>query len=149
MFMGFSARELFARLIKCEAGGEGMDGMQAVATVIMNRVNVSSGQYLRDYQGDLRKVIYDPGEFTCVMSRVYGEVNPQTIWATNPEQIHYSVADWALAGNKHPSNPESLWYYNPYKVPCAKFFPRTMTGYLYNKVFQHCFYNPTAKYYKT
>lgn len=41
--MPFSDRELFARLIKCEAGGEGESGMKAVATVIMNRVHVASG----------------------------------------------------------------------------------------------------------
>ncbi|OGO85039.1 MAG: hypothetical protein A2Y24_05245 [Clostridiales bacterium GWE2_32_10] len=39
--MAFSARELFARLIKCEAGGEGDNGMKAVATSVMNRVHVS------------------------------------------------------------------------------------------------------------
>jgi len=36
------------------------------------------------------------------MGKVYGEVNPQTIWSNPPEQIHYDVADWALAGNKLP-----------------------------------------------
>jgi N-acetylmuramoyl-L-alanine amidase len=36
-----STRELFARMIKCEAGGEGLSGMQAVATTIMNRVHVA------------------------------------------------------------------------------------------------------------
>jgi hypothetical protein len=32
--MAYSERELFARLIKCEAEGEGIDGMKAVATVV-------------------------------------------------------------------------------------------------------------------
>jgi len=100
--MSFSARELLARLIKCEAGGEGVDGMKAVATVVMNRVHASYGEYLRVCQGDLRKVIFQPRQFTCVMGKVYGEVNPQTIWSNPPEQIHYDVADWALAGNKLP-----------------------------------------------
>ena len=45
--MPISSRELFARLIKCEAGGEGIDGMKAVATVVMNRVHVAYGEYLR------------------------------------------------------------------------------------------------------
>lgn len=45
--MAFSERELLARLIKCEAGGEGDIGMRAVASVIMNRVNVSVGEYSR------------------------------------------------------------------------------------------------------
>lgn len=40
--MAFSDRELIARLVQCEAGGEGETGMKAVATVIMNRVNSSN-----------------------------------------------------------------------------------------------------------
>ncbi len=39
--MAFSDRELIARLVLCEAGGEGETGMKAVATIIMNRVNSS------------------------------------------------------------------------------------------------------------
>ncbi|MCX7922452.1 MAG: cell wall hydrolase [Clostridia bacterium] len=147
--MAFSARELFARLLKCEAGGEGENGMKAVATVIMNRVHVSSGQYLRTGQGDLRKVINEPGEFTCLMSTVYGEVNPQTIWATPPEEIHYRIADWALAGNKLSGIAECLWYYNPFMPTCARVFPRNGSGSLFNRVAQHCFYTPTSLYYKT
>ena len=42
--MSFSEQELFARLIKCEAGGEGEDGMKAVATVVMNRVHIPYGE---------------------------------------------------------------------------------------------------------
>ena len=38
--MAFSERELLARLIQCEAGGEGDNGMKAVASVVMNRVRV-------------------------------------------------------------------------------------------------------------
>jgi hypothetical protein len=51
MLMPMTDRELFARLIKCEAGGEGEDGMKAVATVIMNRVHIDRGEYLRTGQG--------------------------------------------------------------------------------------------------
>jgi len=40
--MGFSDRELIARIVQCEAGGEGENGMKAVATVVMNRVNSSN-----------------------------------------------------------------------------------------------------------
>ena len=147
--MGFSSRELFARLLKCEAGGEGEIGMKAVATVVMNRVNVSGGQYLRTDQGDLRKVISEPGEFTCLMSTVYGEPNPQTIWSSQPEEIHYQIADWALSGNKLSGIDESLWYYNPFAPSCAQIFPRNGSGYLYNKINLHCFYYPSSQYYKT
>ena len=36
--MAYSDRELLARLIQCEAGGEGDTGMKAVAGVVMNVV---------------------------------------------------------------------------------------------------------------
>ena len=40
--VAYSERELLARIAQCEAGGEGENGMKAVATVIMNRVNSSN-----------------------------------------------------------------------------------------------------------
>ena len=56
--MAYSERELLARIIECEAGGEGDNGMRAVATVIMNRVNVSNGEYSRVSQGgNIRNII--------------------------------------------------------------------------------------------
>ena len=42
--MAYSDRELLARLIQCEAGGEGEIGMKAVAGVVMNRVNATGGE---------------------------------------------------------------------------------------------------------
>jgi len=149
VIMAFSERELFARLIKCEAGGEGENGMKAVATVVMNRVHIPYGEYMRVAQGDLRKVITQATQFTCMMPTVYGETNPQTVWATPPEQIHYEITDWALAGNKHWGAGESLWYYNPFRPTCAQIFPRTGTGRYFNRVGQHCYYVPTARYRET
>lgn len=45
--MAYSDRELLARIIKCEAGCEGDNGMKAVATSIMSRVRVPNGEYKR------------------------------------------------------------------------------------------------------
>lgn len=147
--MPFTDRELFARLIKCEAGGEGENGMKAVATVIMNRVNVAYGQYLRTVQGSLRNAITEPGEFTCMMSTVYGEVNPQTVWASTPEQIHYDVVDWALSGHQLQGIDYSLWYYNPFNPACETYFPRNGSGVIHNRLGDHCFYIPTSLYAQT
>ena len=77
--MAYSPRELLARLIKCEAGGEGENGMKAIASVVMNRVNVAAGEYLRTGQGDLRKIIDQPGDFDCLSAVLAGMANPQTI----------------------------------------------------------------------
>jgi N-acetylmuramoyl-L-alanine amidase len=147
--MAFSNRELLARLIKCEAGGEGENGMKAVASVIMNRVNVAYGEYQRLGQGDIRKVIYQKGQFDCVRSVLRGVPNPQTIWASPPEQIHYDVADWALAGNRLFTTGASLWYFNPFRPACPYSFPYNGTGRFQVKVVKHCFYNPTALYSQT
>jgi len=147
--MAYSNRELFARLINCEAGGEGIDGMKAVATVIMNRVRVTGGEYFRICQGDIRKVIYQPRQFTCVMETVYGQYNPQNIYNTPPEQQHLEVADWALSGNIHWGAGESLWYFNPFSPTCTSGFPVNGSGKFFNRVNQHCFYIPTSVYWKT
>lgn len=147
--MAYSDRELFARLIKCEADGEGEIGMKAVATVVMNRVHVPYGEYLRVCQGSLRRVIEQPYQFTCMMPTVYGEVNPQTVWATPPEQRHYEIADWALAGNQLAAADDCLWYYNPFSPRCADYFPPHRTGSFFNRIGLHCFYQPTPLYAQT
>ncbi len=147
--MAYTTRELFARMIKCEAGGEGLNGMQAVATVIMNRVHVSYGEYLRICQGDLRRVLEQPYQFTCIMDTVYGEINPQTVWSSPPEDIHYEVADWALSGNALSGAAECLWYMNPFQPQCPRTFPRNGTGSIFNRLGDHCFYQATSLYAQT
>lgn len=49
--------ELFAALIECEAGSTNYEGMLAVASVVVNRMNHSS------YPDTLRGVIYQSGQF--------------------------------------------------------------------------------------
>ena len=49
--MPMDTRELFARLIQCEAGGEGENGMKAIATVVMNRATISYGEFSRVSRG--------------------------------------------------------------------------------------------------
>lgn len=147
--MAFNDRELFARILKCEAGGEGEDGMKAVATIIMNRVHVADGEYQRTGLGSLRRIIEQPYQFTCMMGEVYGEPNPQTVWSCPPEQIHYDIADWALSGNVLTAVAPCLWYYNPFSPVCEDTFPRNGSGSLYNRINEHCFYQPTSMYYET
>lgn len=140
-------RELFARLIKCEAGGEGESGMKAVATVIMNRVHVPYGEYLTVNQGDLRRVIEQACQFSCYKTVIGGEQNTQNVWSATPEAVHYRIADWALGGGVHPGvGRESLWYMNPFNPKCPEYFPYNKTGFWINRINQHCFYNPTAAY---
>ena len=143
-------RELFARLIKCEAGGEGENGMRAVATVIMNRVHVAYGEYQRVNQGDLRRVIEQPYQFTCMMTTVGGMPNTQNVWVATPDEIHYRVADWALGNGVFSGvGSESLWYMNPFNPDCPGLFPYNGVGYWFTRINLHCFYNPTNAYAQT
>lgn len=74
--MPMDTRELFARLIQCEAGGEGTDGMQAVATVIMNRATIDYGEFSRVSQGgDVRSIITQPGQFVCNFPQICSALN--------------------------------------------------------------------------
>lgn len=146
--MAFSDRELLARLIECEAGGEGDTGMQAVASVVMNRVNVPGGEYARSGQGSIRNIILQPGQFVCASTFENGMPNQQNIYNMRPTQIHYDIADWAIAGNRLSSLGTALWFYNPYNAPCRQSFPGP-SGVFNVKIRQHCFYNPTDAYYST
>lgn len=142
--MPYTTRELLARLIKCEAGGEGDDGMAAVASVVRNRADVPYGEFFRVSQGgDIRKIIEQPGQFVCMRSTVGGEYNSQNVWNMDPEEIHYQIADWVLAGNTFSAVGDSLFFYNPYSETCPTYFPPNGMGVAYNRINQHCFYRPT------
>lgn len=143
-------RELFARLIKCEAGGEGIDGMKAVATVVMNRVRVPYGEYQRVCQGNIRRVIEQFCQFSCCKSTISGTRNPQNVWTQTPENIHYEIADWALGGGILSGvGSECLWFMNPFSPQCPQQFPYNGSGYWFTRVNQHCFFNPTELYART
>ena len=146
--MAYSDRELLARLIECEAGGEGEIGMSAVAGVVMNRVNATGGEYARLGQRSIRKIIFQPYQFVCASETENGVYNPQNIYNMNPQQIHYNIADWAIAGSRVSDAAESLWFYNPFSASCKPRFPSNV-GYLQITIGDHCFYNPTNAYYKT
>ncbi len=148
--MSFSDRDLLARIVMCEAGGEGENGMKAVATVIMNRVNSSVGEYARISEGgNIRNIIMQKGQFTCLMEVVGGKYNSQNIYNMNPTQEHYDIADWALSGNKLNEVGDCLWFMNPFKKSCPAKFPYNGTGYLMTRINNHCFYSPTSLYSKT
>ena len=147
--MAFDTRELFARLLQCEAGGEGDDGMRAVASVIINRANVPDGEFARiSNGGDVRAIIEQPNQFTCLKTSIGGAYNPQNIYNMEPEDIHYEIADWALAGNTASSVGDSIFYFNPFSESCPAFFPSN-NGVIYSRVGNHCFYSPTQAYSKT
>ena len=146
--MAFSDRELLARLIQCEAGGEGEDGMKAVASVVLNRVFAPGGEYARVGKGYLRNIVFQEGQFVCAYDTNRGVYNPQNIFNMVPDPIHYEIADWALMGNRLPSLGQALWFYSPGSANCRERFPGG-NGYLVMRLGGHCFYNPTDSYYQT
>ena len=138
--------ELFARLIQCEAGGEGDNGMRAVASVVMNRVRIRTGEYGR--YNTLSEVIYQTGQFNCARTVLGGRQNLQNIYNMNPTQVHYDIAEWAMGGGRLANLWQSLWFYNPYSPTCRNFFPSDV-GYFQIRINNHCFYNPTEAYNQT
>ncbi len=141
--MAYSDLELLARIIKCEAGGEGENGMKAVASVVMNRVNVTYGEYSR-YK-TVRAVVFQPRQFVCAMETVGGEYNAQNIYNMSLEQIHWDIAEWAMAGHRLTNLGIALWFFNPYSPECRTYFP-TRVGVFAIRIGDHCFYNPTDAY---
>ncbi len=148
--MSFSDRELLARIVMCEAGGEGDNGMRAVASVVMNRVNVSTGEYFRVSQGgNIRNIIFQEGQFNCATDMLQGTYNPQNIYNMTPDETHYYIADWALSGNRLNAAADCLWFMNPYRPTCPQEFPYNGTGSLHTRIVNHCFYSPTSLYAST
>ena len=124
--------------------------MKAVATVIMNRVNVSNGEYSRISQGgNIRNIIYQQGQFDCVRETISGGYNSQNIYNMTPTDIHYQIADWALSGNRLNEIGDCLWYLNPFSPTCSPKFPSNGSGTLHTRLGKHCFYRPTSLYANT
>ena len=148
--MAYSDRELLARLVQCEAGGEGDNGMKAVATVVMNRVNTAVGEYSRVSQGvNIKNIVFQPGQFDCTRETIGGKYNPQNIYNMNPTDIHYEIADWALSGNRLNEIGECLWFLNPFRPNCGSTFPSNGSGTFHTRLGKHCFYRPTDSYANT
>ncbi len=142
--MPFSDRELLARLIMCEAEGEGDNGLRAVAGVVMNRTTTPYGEYSRVSEGgNMRNIVFQPKQFECAEDE-----NSRNLYNMRPEQIHYDIADWAIAGNRIPTVGKSLWFYNPFSPDCRPRFPEK-SGEFVVRIANHCFYNPNEYYKET
>ena len=62
-----------------------------------------------------------------------------------PDQVHYDIANWAIAGNRLSNLGYALWYFNPFSRTCRQYFPSEV-GKFAIRIGDHCFYNPTAAY---
>ena len=124
--------------------------MKAVATVIMNRVKTPFGEYSRISQGgNLRNILFQPGQFDCATENLFGNYNSQNIYNMNPTDENYYIADWALSGNSLSNVGECLWYLNPFKPTCNPTFPSNGSGTFQSRIVNQCFYKPTSLYKNT
>jgi N-acetylmuramoyl-L-alanine amidase len=99
-------RELLARTIQAEAGGEGHEGMLGVGAVIRNRANQSGG---------IRNVIATPGQFSAWnaitdYARGKGALDMENM---TPSEEAYRVADLILANEYEDPTDGATHYYNP------------------------------------
>ena len=116
----------------------------------MNRVNVPDGEYARISQGgNIRNILFQEGQFDCARETIRGNYNSQNIYNMVPTDLHYYIADWALAGNRLNEIDNCLWYLNPYRPSCGSTFPANGSGTLHTRMGEHCFYRPTPLYSKT
>ena len=144
--MAYSDLELLARIVQCEAGGEGDNGMKAVACVVMNRVNIDYGEYGRYHT--VNQVVFQRYQFVCAMETVDGVYNMQNVYNMRPEAEHYAIAEWAMAGNRLDGLGFALWFFNPYSAQCRTNFP-SRVGEFVLRIGDHSFYNPTSYYAET
>lgn len=107
--MGFSERELLARTLQAEAGNQGLGGMMAAGSVIMNRAN-SSG-----YGDGVSGVILKPGQFSAWNSQTgyAGGEQGQDMNAMRASADAYKAAETLLSGNYQDSTNGATHYYNP------------------------------------
>ncbi len=98
--------------------------------------------------GDVRAVITQPGQFACMRESIAGSYNSQNVYNMRPTDIHYQIADWAMAGGRLAGVDDSLFFFNPYSAVCPEYFP-TRVARFHIRVGDHCFYSPTAYYAET
>lgn len=101
-----SDRDILARTIMAEAGGEGELGMLAAGSVIANRTSENR---------NLREVIMKPGWFSAwngVTGYAGGE-GALDMSKIEPNQVAYAVTDRILSGQYTDPTGGATHYYNP------------------------------------
>ena len=107
--MNLSDRELLARTLQAEAGNQGLSGMLAAGSVVMNRANTSG------YGNGVRGVILKPGQFSAwnSLTGYAGGEQGQDMGNMRASTDAYAVADRLLAGKYADPTGGATHYYNP------------------------------------
>lgn len=149
--MSYSDRELLARMVQCEAGGEGENRNESRCFCYYEQSTSPYSENIPEFHkdGSIRNILYQEGQFDCARESIYGKYNAQNIYNMNPTQQAYDIADWAIAGNRIPEVGECLWYMNPFIPTCPDIFPKNGSGTWHTRIINHCFYRPTPLYRET
>ena len=105
--MNLNEREILARTLQAEAGNQGLGGMIAAGSVIMNRVGSGYGSNIRD-------VILAPAQFSAwnsVTGAAGGEQGQDMNFTPSAEA--YKAADALLSGQYEDITGGATHYYNP------------------------------------
>ena len=107
--MGERDRELLAKTLMAEAGNQGVEGMLAAGSVIMNRAR--GGGYGQGVEG----VIMKPGAFSPwnSVTGFAGGQQGQNMAAIRPTMQAYQIADALLSGQYEDPTGGATHFYNP------------------------------------
>jgi len=107
--MDLTDRELLARTLQAEAGNQGLPGLLAAGSVIVNRANSPN------YGDGLRGAILAPGQFSAwnSVTGYAGGEQGQNMSTMQPGQDAYATADRLLSGNYQDPTGGATHYYNP------------------------------------
>ena len=107
--MNLSDRELLARTLQAEAGNQGLGGMLAAGSVVMNRANTGG------YGNGLRGVILKPGQFSAwnSLTGYAGGEQGQNMVSMRPSEAAYQATDKLLTGDYQDPTGGATHYYNP------------------------------------
>jgi hypothetical protein len=107
--MNINDRDLLAKTLQAEAGNQGLGGMLAAGSVIMNRTQTPG------YGSGLRGVILKPGQFSAwnSLTGYAGGEQGQDMLNMRPSAAAYQAADKLLAGDYQDQTGGATHYYNP------------------------------------
>ena len=120
-------RELLAHLISSESRDQGFEGMCAVGTIVMNRMNHSNKRLFGG--NNMKSVIYQPYQFSCINDNN---------WHVKITAEAYKAADKVLSG--HRTFGKRFVYYANVAQATNKQFIAEMNGHESIKIGDHSFY---------
>lgn len=106
--MNINDRDLLAKTLQAEAGNQGLGGMLAAGSVIMNRTKTPG------YGSGLRGVILKPGQFSAwnSLTGYAGGEQGQDMLNMRPSASAYRAADKLLTGDYQDQTGGATHYYN-------------------------------------